>query len=329
MTPQASGIEAARMQRLHEASDWLLRLNDERCSEEDTAEWLRWCDADRENLDAFESLQRDWLDLDALKRTHESSHAAAATPTWKSPRWRWGIAAAFAFALVVGSAAGYWMIEREPAQRLAASHVNKVATLPDGSSLVLSAKTLVDVDFTGPERHLNLSEGLAYFKVRHDVSRPFVVEVGEVSVTAVGTAFDVRREKDRVIVTVEEGVVEVASRPHSGAAQPGVWRAEAGYRLAYSTRERTAIIASVDPSTALKWRTGELAYVWEPLGSVVADVNRYSSRPIVLHDQRVASLRFTGTVFTASIDDWLQAIQSAYPLRVVEGANGEIVLEPT
>ncbi len=53
-------------------------------------------------------------------------------------------------------------------------------------------------------------------------------------------------------------------------------RAEAGYQLIYSTRDRTASLASVNPATELAWRDGELAYVREPLGSVVEEnLNRY------------------------------------------------------
>jgi len=316
-------MDEERMQRLREASEWMVHLGSEECSADDTAAWLRWCDASPENLQAFQSLQRDWRDLDALKGIQPASAAMAGVS--HSARWR--VAAAVVFALLVGATVTYWISGRHKVEELAAAQSNDTATLSDGSSVVLGARTTVDVDFRGSERHLDLSEGRAYFKVQHDARHPFVVRAGEVNVTAVGTAFDVRREKDRVTVVVEEGVVQVASKAHPGVP-PVTWKAEAGYQLAYSTREHTATIARIDPSTALRWRTGELAYVWEPLGAVVADVNRYSSRRITLTDEHLASMHFTGTVFASSVDDWLKAIQQAYPLHVRQTPDGDVILEP-
>ena len=121
------------------------------------------------------------------------------------------------------------------------------------------------------------------------------------------------------MVTVEEGIVELSSAD-------SVWRAGAGYQLTYSTTDKRATLANVDPQAVLKWRAGELPYVASSLAAVIADVNRYSRSRIQLVDEDLGSLTFTGTVFTDSIDDWLQAIQDAYPVRAERAANGDIGL---
>lgn len=303
-----------RMERLNEAGEWLLRLNDEARTERDVGEWLVWCDASPENLEAFELMQRDWHDLDALKSRKPTASSAPSAV-------RWRLAAGVAIlALTSASAIHHWSTARAPVQQVVAANVNKTATLPDGSLVVLSAQTQVDVDFTGSGRELRLSQGEAYFKVHRDKQRPFVVHAGEVSVMAVGTSFNVRRSEDLIVVTVEEGIVQVAEGIEN------TWRAEAGYQLTYSTAHRTASLASINPTTALKWRNGELSYVWEPLGVVVADINRYSLHRIVLADPALADLRFTGTVFTSSLTDWLKAVQDAYPVEADLSGNGDIVL---
>jgi transmembrane sensor len=219
--------------------------------------------------------------------------------------------------------------ERDPSiphQQVAATQTNRAATLPDGSRVILSAQTSINVDFNGSKRNLELSAGEAYFKVKHDRQHPFIVHAGDISVTAVGTAFDVRREPDGVTVTVEEGTVEIAGNVFAKKGLPTTWRAEAGYRLTYSSQGRTAMIASVNTSSALEWRSGELAYVWEPLGAVVEDLNRYSEHRVIIKDPAIAELRFTGTVFTASLADWVKAVEQAYPVRADRSANGDIVL---
>jgi transmembrane sensor len=336
--------ESARLNRLQQASEWLLRMENPDRTEEDVNEWLRWCDADPNNLVAFEAFQKDWRDLDALKANGGAqegappSNSSGATLIREADRRplpgvrRWGVM------LPLGLAAGVALVALTvtlltrqralaiPSQQVAATETNRAATLPDGSRVILSAQTSLNVDFNGPRRSLDLSAGEAYFKVQHDRRHPFVVQAGDISVTAVGTAFDVRREPNRVTVTVEEGTVEIAGSAFAKIGLPTTWRAEAGYQLTYSSDGRTAMISSVDTSSALKWRSGELAYVWEPLGAVIEDLNRYSQHKVVIKDPAIAGLRFTGTVFTASLADWVKAIEQSYPVRADRAANGDIVL---
>ena len=355
MTTDEPTSKDARLNRLEQASEWLLRMDNPARTEEDVNEWLRWCDEDSENLAAFEAFQRDWRDLDALKvdagagesvpassgvnddlilsearkkalleqETHRFSISRVRRRTRLVP-----VAAAACLAL---AALAVLLLphERElsiPRQQVAATQTNRAATLPDGSRVILSAQTSINVDFNGSKRNLELSAGEAYFKVKHDRQHPFIVHAGDISVTAVGTAFDVRREPDGVTVTVEEGTVEIAGNVFAKKGLPTTWRAEAGYRLTYSSQGRTAMIASVDTSSALAWRGGELAYVWEPLGAVIEDLNRYSEHKVIIKDPAIAELRFTGTVFTASLTEWVKAVEQAYPVRADTTANGDIVL---
>ena len=58
---------------------------------------------------------------------------------------------------------------------------------------------------------------------------------------------------------------------------------------------------------------------------MIASVNRYSVRPIVLEDPALAQLTFTGTVFVDAIDASLDAMQQVFPLRVQRAAL-EIVI---
>ena len=339
----------ARFNRLEQASEWLLRMDNPARTEEDVNEWLRWCDEDSENLAAFEAFQRDWRDLDALKVSAEARESTRVLhgvsnegPVeqekhgFSLPRMRRRAPAAAlavaACAALIALAVNF--LPREPgpsipSQQLAATQTNQAATLPDGSRVILSAQTSINVDFNGAKRNLDLSAGEAYFRVKHDRKHPFIVHAGDISVTAVGTAFDVRRAPDGVTVTVEEGTVEIAGNVFAKKGLPTTWRAEAGYQLTYSSQGRTAMITSVDTSSALQWRSGELAYVWEPLGAVVEDLNRYAEHKVIIKDPAIAELRFTGTVFTASLTDWLKAVEQAYPVRADKTANGDVVLVDT
>jgi len=325
MTRQPAALDLQHVRRLDEAADWLMRLENPARTEADYTDWLCWCDADPENLSAFETVQRASQGFEALKAegwVGEMSRGSKRRPG--ITRVVWATAATVGAVAVALAVFHYTRKPDTVAQQFAANPINRAATLPDGSRMILGTQSRVDVDFNGPQRSLDLSAGEAYFKVKHDKAHPFVVRAGEVNVTAVGTAFDVKRGKDKVTVTVEEGTVDVSSRGTDGNLTN--WRAEAGYQVTYSTQHRTASIASVDPSAELAWRNGELAYRYEALGTVVEDLNRYSNRRIVITDPRVAKIQFTGTAFASSVDNWLTGIEQAYPVTVNRTANGDIVL---
>jgi transmembrane sensor len=122
---------------------------------------------------------------------------------------------------------------------------------------------------------------------------------------------------------VHKGVVTVeAEGPERTQASNATWRVASGYQLVYFTADAAATLSSVDATTVIAWREGRLEYVNAPLASVIADINRYCDRPIVILDSSVGGLTFTGTVFTDSIDGWLQSLPTALPVRVIREPSG-------
>lgn len=86
--------------------------------------------------------------------------------------------------------------------------------LPDGSHAVLNAesKIVYSSDFGKEVRKLEL-EGEAFFEVKHDESKPFIIKTGDVETTVVGTSFNVHayREENEIKVAVLTGKVRVKS----------------------------------------------------------------------------------------------------------------------
>jgi len=336
MTDETS-VDLGALRRYREASEWLLKLREAETTEDDVERWLKWCDEGDDNLASFERLQSDWGDLEGLRTAPNLTaplagrarglrqgiiawtHSAGPTPVVL-----WALAAC---AAGIVWASYPFLASKTLQQQTITAISHESTTLPDGSSLLLSAKAAADVDFTGPARNVALQPGgEAYFKVHHDKGRPFIVRAGAVTVTAVGTAFDVRRDTGHVTVTVEEGVVALIAPGPNGPVQ---WLATAGYQVNYSEQERTAVVSNVDPQRVMRWRSGELAYDGSPLGVVIADINRYSTVHVEIRDPELQQLRFTGTVFVASIRDWLRAVEEQYPLTTSESGEGVIALRAT
>ena len=113
----------------------------------------------------------------------------------------------------------------------------------------------------------------------------------------------------------------------NAAAHAEPMRAEAGYQLVLDTVTGAVRRSIVDPGMAVAWRAGRLEFAGDTLDVVIASVNRYTSRPIVLGDPALGKLTFTGTVFVDSIDASLDAMQQVFPLEVHRSEHEVILVE--
>jgi transmembrane sensor len=327
--------------RMQAAADWLLRLQEDKLNESRISEWIEWCESDSRNLQAFEQLQSLWRatvayppnqqQLSQLKRCENRGRFGIASARIAAQR---SLAVAASVAVCLAAAVLMHGLETQPAQSALPERTltridsvetplatNQRISLPDGSNVEIGARSALDVDFAGDGRKLQLRYGQAYFRVKHDPIHPFVVDTGGVQVVAVGTAFDVRRSDSQVAVTVQEGAVKIFGVNRNA---PPV-AATAGYQLTIDTSTGETRRSVVDPSVTLAWRAGRLEFTGDTLDVVIASVNRYSQRTIILGDPALGKLAFTGTVFVNAIDESLDALQQVFPIEV-KRTEREVIL---
>ncbi len=83
---------------------------------------------------------------------------------------------------------------------------------------------------------------------------------------------------------------------------------------------------AITPTQARKaWRDHHLEYLRVPLKIVIPSVNVHSKKPIVLADDGVGNLLFSGTVFDDQVTDWLRALTIALPIVVIEGDDRIVI----
>jgi transmembrane sensor len=174
----------------------------------------------------------------------------------------------------------------------------------DGAQATLAPDT--ELAATGGRLTL---DGTAFFAIRHDPSRPVTITANGVTVSDVGTRFDMAADKDGVRVAVAEG--EVAVAPAGQGAVP----VSAGHRvLVTGDRVETGLAASGDVAA---WRGGRLVYDRVPLSLVVADITRYAGGRVTV-DQGDAGRRFSGAM---AIGD---RVTMARSLAVLMGLDAKV-----
>lgn len=306
--------------RLREAGEWVQRLNES--SDQSLADqWFEWCGSDAQNLQVFERMQSIWQGFS------EAPDTAVYPPAAARPKQRIGLVALAASVVLLAGVAG-WFVLRPPVIQVFETAVGEQRSiaLADGSHLDLAPDSQVSARFSRLRRDVQLERGQAFFTVAHNATRPFVVEVNGLTVTAVGTAFDVRIGPSTTVVTVSEGRINVAPGENAADAgpslQPAIVRAGGGQRVTFTKPTHRFSVATVDPKVAGSWRDGILRFVGEPLEDVVGEVNRYSTRKIIVASE-LQQTRFTGTVSPKDIGDWLKALEQIYAVQVLDqGAGG-------
>lgn len=180
-----------------------------------------------------------------------------------------GLAAGFAITAGITLFAG-----RADNYRTGDLEVRRVA-MDDGSEAVLNSDTRLNVRYSAARRQVAMRNGEAWFDVAKDASRPFVVTTPEVQVTAVGTAFSVRKSTEVTEVMVTEGVVRIDRKGQSPL------RVSAGGRVRIAAGH--PVESRLDAGSVqrrLAWREGLIMLDGETLGEAADEFNQYNARKL-------------------------------------------------
>jgi transmembrane sensor len=203
--------------------------------------------------------------------------------------------------------------------------------LPDGSTLVLNSGSEVEVAFEPAERRVRLQHGEAHFYVAKDVSRPFLVTAGAVTVRAVGTAFNVRRQAAAIEVLVTEGKVKVSREdaPHLTAGELEPIFLVAGERAFIDSVPAAAAIAATQtaaPSERNAQRAPRLMFNNTPLSDVVERFNHSSRVQMEIADPDLASRSVGGNFDADNAESFINLLSTAGDVRVERVSDNRVLL---
>lgn len=291
--------------------------------EADEAGFARWLDQNLAHAEAYDRAEAAWRligegagtpDVLAARR---DALARARRP--KVVRFDRRLVAAGLVAAVAAPLGGawWWSRRREDDQLIqTALGEQRTLTLADGSRVTLDALTVMRVRYTPGLRSIDLAAGRAYFEVAKDASRPMRVRAGPRTVTALGTAFSVRREPRETIVVLAEGKVSVSN--HESAQALAVMHP--GQTMVLGDGLGVSPPSAVDLDRALAWRRGQVVLDNVALADAAAEMNHYSTLQVVVADARLRSLRVSGTFNAGDSAAFVEAVQSYFPVRVEKRA---------
>jgi len=212
--------------------------------------------------------------------------------------------------------------------------------LPDGSKIHLNTASIVKLDFSAEQRTLTLVQGEASFDVAKDKTRPFTVNVGTQSFTALGTVFNVQKNDDKAMeLVVTEGRVLITKTNQSVAQLTHAITNSDDLTMAgtiVASGEKAIIEHNVEAPLEqvpleqlqrdLAWQQGMLIFEGEPLAQALIEVSRYTNTKFELVDDQLATLKVAGYFKAGDIDGLLASLNSNFDIISDRAVDGTISL---
>ena len=323
-----------------DAASWFVRLQRHPGDADLQGEfetWLAAASAHREDLSAVSGA---W---DRLGGLQDDPQVMAAREALKAelaaerrrPHMRWaaGIAATI---VTAGAMLGYgsWQqAQRHTGAPVTAEAAPAVLTvyrtpvggqqtiiLQDGSKVTLSTDTEVRLTDWDRRRGLTLVRGEAYFQVAKNPDKPFVVAAAGRTVTALGTAFDVRVDPGQWSVSLIEGKVRVAAARTTVDLTPGHHLVQTG-EAPWSLEKRNL-------AELTSWREGSLVFENRPLASIVQEMNRYSTQKVRIMDPVLAATPLSGRFKSGDVAGFVATLEAYGMAKAGRGSANTIDLHP-
>ena len=224
--------------------------------------------------------------------------------------------AAAVVALVVGaSLASYrYAVTSQPERQfevVTAFGKKSSVTLPDGTRIWLNSGSRVSYSsaFNSRSRTVNL-EGEAYFSVARNEQLPFVVQADGMSVTALGTKFNVKAyaNEEEVVATLVEGRIRTDAGDESEIVLP---ENQASYN-------RSSGAMSVRPvenmELPMAWFNNKIVFSGETLDLIARTLERMYNVKVVFGDDACRRYAYRGLVHNNSLHNVLYLISSTSPV---------------
>ncbi len=245
-------------------------------------------------------------------------------------RWRMAGVAAAVLAIVTG----IYLLYNGKTAPAATSPKSAVQTkspdytrnivLPDGSTVVLHAGSTLDYPAVFPAGRREVSlKGEAYFDVRHDDKKPFIIHTGKVSTTVLGTAFNIRSDSNKITVSVTGGKVRVEDGKKILA------ELAPNQQIVYKVPEEAAEKRTVNAEQLVtSWTKQDMVFDGDSFGEIAEVIARRYGVTIRFKNPELAKClivaSFSGTEALENVLEMLCTIRNASYVRMQEGKEIEI-----
>lgn len=313
------------------ALDWWVRRRS--ASADVSCAFEAWLTEAPDNAQAYAEVERAWAAVATAVEDPELVALRKSVSARAGPLRR-AIAAGLVAAVLGASAIGVYQFVTPKGLVDQSFHTvvgqRATVTLPDGTTVTLNTDTVVRTRADGERRLVYLDRGQAFFKVAKDQRHPFIVTAAGRTVTALGTAFDVRVDGRGLKVVLVEGRVRVESlkRPpnteKAAPAQDGLATEMGPGSQLVAPDDADWRVTRTDAARETSWLHGRIVIDDKPLSEVVEELNRYSTRKVVLLDPELGEAHLSGIFRPGDLNGLVIALETSKLGRVADSTGSEL-----
>jgi len=235
-------------------------------------------------------------------------------------------AAIIVVAVLLGTAAFYFGFRNnQPLQFAEVTSAEKQVInefiLPDGSvvSLNSNSKLVFPKEFSGDTREVTIF-GEAFFNVKPDASKPFIINAGNAQVKVVGTSFNVSAypETETVEVVVATGKVQVTGKNTVTTGENSLVLLVPGEKGTYFKTSSNIEKTENKNLNFLAWKTHDFVFNDTPLNEVFQCLEKTYNVKIEVSDGALNDLKLNAHFDKKSIDFILDVVRLTFNLELSE-----------
>jgi transmembrane sensor len=295
-------IKKERMTR-----ELLIKFINNRCTEAELDEVVRWVDSDASNDDyrklgfedwnSYQVNEGSWQDekfsnlFDKIQKKIDQNASQAENRTTGAKTssllitWLTRAAAILLFPVLAFLfytlsekemiTAQYTQLVVDSLEIVAPVGSRTVVHLSDGSEVHLNYGSRLKYPqvFTGDSREVKLT-GEGYFDVAHNPEKPFTVNTGGLKIKALGTSFNVNAyPEDNVETTLVNGKVVIEKSGANGITKT-VGAMVPGQHVSYNTKTGEVVCSQGSVEKYIAWKTGKMVFEDTPITYVAERLSR-------------------------------------------------------
>jgi ferric-dicitrate binding protein FerR (iron transport regulator) len=291
-----------------------------RITGEETQYLLQKVQTDKEFSDAFEDIAEIWSakkpiptnknkandalarlnkKIDELEHLPQTNKSAVSTKRVFIFKQRPILAAAASIIILLGSFLLYKAKQSNTTtlafvEKRTAPGQKKKITLPDGTSVMLNASSGLRVAAVfGKEKREVYLEGEAWFDVKRDPKKPFIVYTGKVATQVLGTHFNVSAYQNdgNITVSLVQGKVQVDM--NNDPAKRIIL--DPGKQMIYSKTNQQARITDFITSDITAWKENKLVFNYDSWNDAAKKLSRWYGIPVELKDSTLLRCKLKAT----------------------------------
>ncbi|HEY8933981.1 MAG TPA: FecR domain-containing protein [Cyclobacteriaceae bacterium] len=316
----------------HELEELMMLIR--KSSSEDEVKLLMdevWSDLSPEKHQQLTSLQSDAILNKILPTLNEKIYHTKVQTSFP-----WFKVAASILLLIVATGIFYYYnhaISPAPTKSLSTTSAqlsspieHEYIKLPDGSTVILNNNSTLDYDesFDNKSTRSVTLHGEGYFDIRHDPSKPFIVNTNNLKTTVLGTAFNIKAYSTdhNITVTVLRGKVKVENeKAVIGIITPNE-------QIIFDTQKYEGYHQIVNGKESVAWTEHDMFFDNVTVEEAVQKLKERFKVNISIDNDQIKTCRFTATfVRGENLDQILSVLCEFNNAQYRRDDNGNIIIK--